>query len=520
MAIGDGHVPVTGNQTDRWRRAPGALLAVLTVAVLAGCAAPAEQGTPSSSASTTATTSLNVFEQQRADGVQRTLDDLSGALSAGDADRVDGLIDPAATPEFRARLRAAAVNLSGSVVSAESPRPTAPRPSTAPLSSPPTTGRVPNSSAPPRSQPSGSSPTVATVAPRGTALRLKDFRYEVAPTTEAEVLVPADLQQRLDAQGSSDSWVAPIELRYALGGASTPGVDEPDVVVGMQLVMARYGDDWTVVGDGAAIGGDAAPTQLWDLPGLGASDVQTSGGTSVIASYPGTVEVVARVRELAPGSVEAVTAFWGEDWPRRAVVVATARPGEFRTLTRSAGTDVAAAAAATVYSRVDTDDGVAVGQRVVLTPGAARLSNAALGVVLRHELTHVAARVDTAAGAPLWITEGVPEYVGRNGTYTRFADAAPDLAAAVDVGDLPADLPADRDFAVDSDGARRAYQSAWSVAAYVADRYGEDRLRELYIGVAATDDTAQQDEAIVDVLGVSRTEFVAGWRRWLSTQVR
>ncbi|MXP21090.1 hypothetical protein GIY30_06950 [Gordonia sp. HNM0687] len=488
----------------------------MLAAVVAGCASPVEPAASSSSSrATTTTTPVNVYEQQRASGVQRTLDELSTALRDGDANRVDALLDAATAPAFRARMRDTAVNFSGSAVRAE-----AASRSTTPTT-PATASRAPSSPSRSRiARPSGSPTTSAPVPPRGTALRLDDFRYQVAPTTEAEILVPPDLQQRLDEQGSSDSWVAPIELRYALGGASTPGVDEPDVVVDMQLVMARYGDDWTVVGDASAIGGDPAPTQLWDLPGLGATDVSTAGGTSVIASYPDTAVVVERARELVPGSVDAVTAFWGDDWPRRAVLVATARPAEFSALARSAGTDVAAAAAATVYSRVDSDDDVAVGQRVVLTPSAARFSAAALGVVLRHELTHVAARVVTAAGAPLWITEGVPEYVGRKGTYVRFADAAPDLAVAVDAGQLPTDLPADADFAVDSDTARIAYQSAWSVAAYVADRFGEDRLRELYLGVAATDDPARQGEAIADALGISRAELVAGWRRWLTTQVR
>lgn len=485
---------------------------MLAAVMLTGCAVPAEQSESSSSSrATTTTTPVNVYEQQRAEGVQRTLDELSAALRDGDPDRVGDLVDAAAAPEFRSRMRDAAVNLSGSAVRAES----------SPRSAAPTGPDAPTSSSITRSvRPSRPSTTSVTVPSRGTALRLDDFRYEVAPTSEAEILVPPALQQRLDAQGSSDSWVAPIELRYALGGASTPGIDEPDVVLDMQLVMARYGDDWKVVGDASAIGRDPAPAQLWDLPGLGATDVPTAGGVSVIASYPGTDTAVERARELVPGAVDAVTAFWGDDWPRRAVLVATARPAEFSALARSAGTDISAAAAATVYSRVDGDNDVAVGQRVVLTPSAGRLSAAALGVVLRHELTHVAARVATAAGAPLWITEGVPEYVGRRGTYARFSDAAPDLAAAVDTGKLPADLPADTDFAVDSDAARIAYQSAWSVAAYVADRFGEDRLRELYIGVAATDDTTRQDDAIEDALGISRAELVAGWRRWLTAQVR
>ncbi|MEE4023205.1 hypothetical protein V1Y59_08960 [Gordonia sp. PKS22-38] len=489
----------------------------LAVAVIAGCGTAAPPVTQSSSAPTT-TTSANVYERQRTAGVQAALDVLDDALRSGDPKLVDTVVDEAAAPGFRRHLQVIAANLGGHAVPAESVAP----------ESVPTASVSAESSAAPRSTDERESPTaspssptsVPTIPPRGTALRLKEFRYEVVPSTEAEVLVPAGLQQRLDAQGSSDSWVAPVDLRYALGGADTPGLDEPEVTVNMQLVMARYGDDWKVVGDATAIGGTAAPAQLWDLPGLAATDVATDGGTSVIASYPGTAETVDRVRGMLPGAVVAVDDFWGEDWPRRTAVVATDRPAEFRALARSAGTDVTGAAAATVYSRIDSDDDVAVGQRVILTPGADRLSDAALGVVLRHELTHIATRVVTAPGAPLWITEGVSEYVGRKGTYGRFDDAAPDLAAQIRAGDVPADFPADRDFAVDSEEAVVAYQSAWSVAAFVADRFGEDELRTLYTGVAADADPRRADQAISDALGVSRTDFVADWQRWLSTQVR
>ncbi|MEE3852418.1 hypothetical protein VZC37_18910 [Gordonia sp. LSe1-13] len=505
-----------GTDVSLARCASATGLVGLAVALIAGCGTTAPPVSPSSSAPST-TTSANVYEQQRTAGVQAALDVLGDALRSGDPNRVDTVVDAAAAPEFRRHLQVIATNLGGHPVAPESmASESVPGGSISAESSPPRSTDEPRS---PTSSPSSPAP-VPTIPPRGTALRLKEFRYEVVPSTEAEVLVPAGLQQRLDAQGSSDSWVAPVDLRYALGGAATPGLDEPDVTLNMQLVMARYGDDWKVVGDATAIGGTAAPAQLWDLPGLAATDVATDGGTSVIASYPGTAETVDRVRGLLPGAVVAVDEFWGEDWPRRAAVVATDRPAEFRALARSAGTDVTGAAAATVHSRVDTDDDVAVGQRVILTPGADQLSDAALGVVLRHELTHVATRVVTAAGAPLWITEGVSEYVGRKGTYGRFDDAAPDLAAQIRAGDLPADLPADRDFAVDSEEAVVAYQSAWSVAAFVADRFGEDELRTLYTGVAADADPRRSDQAISDALGVSRTDFVADWQRWLSTQVR
>ena len=60
--------------------------------------------------------------------------------------------------------------------------------------------------------------------------------------------------------------------------------------------------------------------------------VATSGGTSVVASYPGTDQTVARLARLLPGAVAAVESFWGADWPRRAVVVPTAAPAEFAAL--------------------------------------------------------------------------------------------------------------------------------------------------------------------------------------------
>nr|WP_124711027.1 hypothetical protein [Gordonia insulae] len=480
---------------------------LVVAAVLAGCGGPQESTSADPSSSTPTTTSVNVYEQQRAAGVQATLDDLGKALRGGDRARMNELVDAAASPQFRQRLQTSMANLSPHEMPDERP------------------ARSPSSTARPDGSTSGAAPSTPPtsserIPPRGTALELDDFGYRLTPTEEAETPVPTQLQARLDAQGSSDTWVAPVELHYALGGAATPGIDEPDVVVPGQLVMARYGDAWKVVGDATVVGGTPAPTQLWDLPGLAADDVSTAGGTSVIASYPDTAAVVARARRLLPGSIAAVTEFWGADWPRRAVVVATDTPAEFRGLAQSSATDITGAAAATVYSRVDTDDRTAIGQRVILTPSAGELPEPALGVVLRHELTHVAARVVTAPGAPLWITEGVPEYVGRKGTYTRFEDAAPDLAMQIRAGELPTGLPADGDFAVDADRSMVAYQSAWSVAAYVADRYGEDDLKKLYTGVAGTDDPRRQDAAIKDALGVPRAELVAGWRRWLTDQVR
>ncbi|PWD43851.1 hypothetical protein ACN93_05085 [Gordonia paraffinivorans] len=456
------------------------LTGVLVVTgALAGCSDATDSGSAASSSAVASTTTANIYEQQRAEGVTRLLDALTESITSGDEREVGRLLDAAATTDFRDRFETAAANLRASGPS------------------------------------SGGGAGAADSGP----LRFARFRYQLAPTEEAETLVPAAIQDRLVAAGSSDAWVAPVELRYALGGQRAPGVDEPEVVVATQFVVARYGDEWKLVGDSALLDADPTPVQLWELPGLAASDAPTAGGTSVIASYPETSTTVRSLRRQLPGAVDAVTAFWGPDWQRRAVLVTTAEAGQFEALVARSRGVTGTAAAATIFSRVDFPQRIATGQRVVFTPAANDLAEPTLAVVLRHELTHVAARTQTAFDAPLWITEGVAEYVGRKGTYRRLADAAPDLAAAVRAGARPDGLPDDAMFATNGPSSQIAYQSAWSVAAYVADRYGEARLKKLYLGVAESAQPERRDAAIRSALGVDRTQLVADWRRWLDGQV-
>nr|WP_246007748.1 hypothetical protein [Gordonia oryzae] len=472
----------------------GAVFVVMSLLITA-CGGDGGGVVSGTSSSSVPVPTSNVYLDQRSQGVTHLLDSLSTALRSGTPDQLAALVDPSVNPSLRARLQTVQDNLS-----------------------------------------------VHADTGRGKRLRLREFRYQLAPTEEVETLVGADVQARLDQQGSSDTWVAPVELHVALGGASTPGIDEDEVVIDTQLVVARYDDTWKLVGDSTLAGEPTPSAQMWDLPELAVVDVPTAGGTSVIASYPEsaedaaaatgaapgsvasgsmasgpTAQMVARIRSLLPGAIAAVSAFWGTGWPQRSVVVSTAADDQFHALAASA-TDTAAAA--TIYAHLDLSAGSVTGQRVLLTPVARDLPAPALGVVLRHELTHVATRAHTATTAPMWLTEGVAEYVGRKGTYTRPADAAPDLAAAVQAGDTPADLPTDHQFSVDAVSSRLAYQSAWSVATFVAAAFGEPRLRALYVAVGASSDDARADAALSATLGITRAQFVARWRAWLTAQLR
>ena len=136
---------------------------------------------------------------------------------------------------------------------------------------------------------------------------------------------------------------------------------------------------------------------------------------------PETQPLLNRVSGQMDDAVRAVTAFWGVDWPRDIVIVATASDEQFRALA-GGGSDIAAAT---------------TGRRIVFAPGAADMSDDALRIVLRHELFHYAARSDTAVDAPRWLTEGVADFVARP------AAPRPGPEQAADLAPLPADADLD-----------------------------------------------------------------------------
>ncbi|MFT3715487.1 MAG: hypothetical protein QM774_05930 [Gordonia sp. (in: high G+C Gram-positive bacteria)] len=466
----------------------GLLTLCLTVGLTACSSTPP---TPHPSSSSTTTSASNAFEQQRRDGVNALLGKLRDALQSGNGAALDALIDPLATPAFRASLHIAQKNLTQK-------NPTQKTASTAPA-------------------PAG----------RGGPLVLRTLAFQVGSEQVSERLIGGALAVKLSDAGSSDSWVTPVNVQYALGGQSTPGVDEPDVTLSETMAFSRYDDAWKLLGDGSLAGDTSDPNEPqrppevppWTYDGLRAAQVDSAGGRSAVLSYPDTDTTVGYIRrQLAPG-IEAVSDFWGKDWPQTAVVVVTGDEDQFAGLTRTAEGDTEAAAAATVFSTINRSTQTVVGQRVVFSPAAAQLSEAGIAVVLRHELFHAASRLITADKTPKWLTEGVAEYVGRRGTKPDFNDVAPDLAVQVASGEKTT-LPKDKDFSVDTDQARLAYQTAWSFAAYIAGKYGDPKLRAMYAAAAptVTDDTTKA--AVKSSLGVDYDTLIRDWQAWLSRQVR
>ncbi|MEU7769502.1 hypothetical protein AB0B25_31080 [Nocardia sp. NPDC049190] len=228
------------------------------------------------------------------------------------------------------------------------------------------------------------------------------------------------------------------------------------------------------------------------------------------------IEIDILERELA-GATAAVTDVWGTDWAQSALVVVASSAAEFAALVRS-GTLLPAEVAAASVADPFTPGARPTGQRVVFSPDAGhRLDPAGLATLLRHELTHIAARAQTADGAPLWMVEGFADYTAHHDQGHRFADIAPTVTARARVHDLAPDLPADAEFS--GPDAALTYEKAWSICAFVAEKYDRSRLVQLYHRIAAAkQDRATEDRILHDVLGTTRTDFLADWHSWLNAR--
>lgn len=179
--------------------------------------------------------------------------------------------------------------------------------------------------------------------------------------------------------------------------------------------------------------------------------ITPDGRRAQLIDLGGAASLLDRIATELPGAEQAVTAFWGPQWPKDITIVVAGSSEQFGALA-GAGPDTAATTTA---------------ERITFSPAAGAMDADDLRIVLRHELFHYAARATTAADAPVWLTEGVADYVGRPAPAGRVA--------------VPARLPTDTDLATPGPGRSQAYDRAWEFATFVAQTYGPHRLRELYV---------------------------------------
>jgi len=363
---------------------------------------------------------------------------------------------------------------------------------------------------------------LATVDPSGQAFRagqevLFDNLAKVPLQTWKE-----SLTDRRPEVAADDGWTARLRLTYRLRG-----FDSRDLVYTEYLTFDQSpGTGWVVSGDGAAHGLRDDP-QVWSG---GRLDV-VHGRHSLVLAEGGAVagqDAAARtagLRDIAArldAGTRIVSGVVGDHWARHVVALVPATEQKAEELVgdvRNLG-DIAALATVTGDA-----GGEATGEdRVVITPTAfGRLNALGRHVVLTHELVHVAMGGARDGRTPMWLIEGLADYVGYKNSGVDTKAAGRELASLIGSGDMPATPPGRSDFEGSGERLSAAYEEAWLACRMIAERYGEDKLVRLYRTAenesGEAGDPRAEDRALHSVLGVGSARFDESWRAYIRKEL-
>jgi hypothetical protein len=358
-------------------------------------------------------------------------------------------------------------------------------------------------------------PAAALLQQLTTAVRRGDGDAAAALADEADPDAQAALRALVD--NAAAIGLRQVELRYLdeLGGVDDEGewraaatlrsrfarVDDEASTVEVEVAFAADGGRLTIAG----LGGDHGATPVWLATPV---EVRRTPDTLVVATAD--VARYSRLAVRAVAVVRRVVPDWDEplvlEVPADAAALDAALAAERGTFAEIAGVTTAVPGSAeddeSVHVFVNPDrlaESDPIGQRVVLS----------------HEAAHVALDA-TSTGAPVWLAEGLADYVALRDVGLPISVTAADLIRQVRREGPPTALPGDREFDEESEYFGAAYEGAWFACRMLARRVGEDELVRFYVEV----DSSQDFEAdFRRAFGLSVPAFTRSWRRHLGRLV-
>lgn len=361
---------------------------------------------------------------------------------------------------------------------------------------------------------------LATVDPSGQA-----FRAGQSVLFDNLAKVPlADWNESLadtrPAVAADDGWTARLRLTYRLRG-----FDRRDLVFTEYLTFDRRpGAGWVVSGDGAAHGLRDDP-QIWNSGELTVVRGRRSLLLAQDDATAGRGTRMAELRDIAgrlDAGVGIVAGVVGDHWSRRVVALAPPTEQQAEELAGDARNLGDIAALATVSGDAGGKSGGE--DRVVISPAAfGRLNALGRHVVLTHELVHVAMGGARDARTPMWLIEGLADYVGYKDAGVSTKAVGRELATLIAAGGMPSSPPDRTAFAGSGDRLSAAYEEAWLACRMVAERYGEHALVRLYRTAerepGGAGDPRVEDHALRTVLGLSSARFDQQWRAYVQGEL-
>jgi hypothetical protein len=310
------------------------------------------------------------------------------------------------------------------------------------------------------------------------------------------------------AEIGPQAWVSKVSGSYELAGFDTnPRSFEAYFTVVHRAAGWRLADD----SDGGT------QPQIWDIPSF---TVLRSRTTLVVGEGPAS-----RLRPylaLGDTAVPRVSRVWGTRWNAHVVLVV---PGTIAQLGEQLSQDPASLAQVAAVTDGPFDaTGRAGADRIFVNPHAfAGLQPRGQQVVVTHESTHVAIRSTTDRPVPLWLSEGMADFVGYRDAGASRQQVAAALLQRVRSGHGPTALPSAADFDPSRTTIAPSYNAAWLAVNRIVDRFGLPALVRFYRTAAtspdpsapAGDPEANTAAAFVSVLHVSEASFTQDWLAYL-----
>lgn len=294
-----------------------------------------------------------------------------------------------------------------------------------------------------------------------------------------------------------------VMMRYRI-----TGLDPKPAQTDLGYTFARRGSAWVLVDDvdTDSLLSQDGHRQPWDFQEVSLA----RRGPVVVVVDKKEAALGAKVAKVAESAVTSVRRHWKRPWNGAVLVVAMPDTRVMSTIWTSGNGDgwTIAAKAVTLFAgeQLGKPLGAPIGSRIVVNPALRKKLDKDL---LVHEMTHVAT-VSLGTRAPIWLVEGLAEYV-------RCRAIEDDPHWTVDpyrktvrtkfLLGLKA-LPDESRFDANADA---AYGTSWWTVEYLAAKLGEKKLAALYADAAAHGST---DALLTKYTGKTSAELAAAVRNF------
>jgi hypothetical protein len=297
-----------------------------------------------------------------------------------------------------------------------------------------------------------------------------------------------------------------VEERYSI-----EGYDEQPALEDQYLTFVRRPSGWLVASDTdlddlTLFSG----RKLWEFDRI----VAKASEHFLYISHRDLRGAAETVLTSAETALNEVSREWPLEWNRKVVILAPSTTEELgRLIQATFDLDVFVAFAASGLDR--RQDWDLVGHRIILNwPNFSLYERATQQAILTHELLHIATREHSGPVVPVFVEEGVAEWVtGR--------DSADVLGAQVAAGLFDRLLPLDHEFISGSDTViLSAYQESSAAIRFAAQEFGDDAVAEFYEELGSVRRSPgtwryHVGRAMREAFGIDFEDFQARWARWV-----